>query len=75
MLTIYLCNCAPTHTFEGKTPYKAWTGKKPDSSHLREFGCDAWVLDESKNQSKLILKSNKFIFTSFIAVFINKDIR
>jgi hypothetical protein len=61
----YLRNRAPTRALEGKTPYEAWTGKKPDVSHLREFGCDVWVLDESKNRSKLSPKSNKFIFTGF----------
>ena len=27
----------------GKTPYQAWTGKKPDVSSLRVFGCDAFA--------------------------------
>jgi hypothetical protein len=63
--TAYLRNRAPTRTLNGKTPYKAWTGNKPDVSHLREFGCDVWVLDESKNRSKLAPKSNKFIFVGF----------
>jgi hypothetical protein len=48
------------------TPYEAWTGKKPDVSHFREFGCDVWVLDESKNRSKLSPKSQKMVFVEFM---------
>ena len=59
MHTPYLHNHTPTHALEGKTPYKAWTGKKPDVEHLREFRCDVWVFNKSKNQSMLSLKSNK----------------
>jgi transposase InsO family protein len=43
----YLRNRAPTRALEGKTPYEAWFGKRPSVAHLREFGCDVWVLDES----------------------------
>ena len=63
--TAYLQNRAPTCTLNGKTPSEAWTGNKSDVSHLREFGCDVWVLDENKNCSKLAPKSNKFIFVGF----------
>ena len=65
-------SCFPCHLYpepitnpsaKGKTPYEAWTGKKPDVSHFREFGCDIWVLDENKNRSKLAPKLEKMIFT------------
>jgi hypothetical protein len=61
----YLRNRAPTRALSGMTPYEAWHGKKPDISHLREFGCDVWVLDESLNKSKLAPKSNKMVFVGF----------
>ena len=48
------------------TPFEAWTGEKPSVGHLREFGCDVWVLDESKNRSKLSPRSNKMKFTRFM---------
>src|SRR6202044_1194634 len=51
---------------EGRTPYKAWTGRKPDVSHFREFGSDMWVLDESKGRSKLEPKSAKMVFVGFM---------
>lgn len=61
----YLRNRAPTRALKGRTPYEAWNGHKPDISHLREFGCDVWVLDEAINRSKLHPKSLKMIFVGF----------
>ena len=48
------------------TPHEAYTGKKPNVSHLREFGCDVWVLDESGTRSKLNPKSKKMVFVGFM---------
>ena len=39
----YLVNRSPSSTLEDKTPQEVWTGKKPSLSHLRVFGCDAYV--------------------------------
>ena len=61
----YLRNRAPTRALKGITPYEAWTGKKPDVGHFREFGCDVWVLDETKNKSKLAPRSRKMVFVGF----------
>ena len=61
----YIQNWAPTQALEGKTPYEAWFGKKPDVSHFQEFGCDVWVLDKTKNLSKLKPRSQKMIFVGF----------
>jgi len=62
---VYLRNRAPTRALMGMTPLEAWSGTKPDVSHLRELGCDVWILDEDKNRSKLAPKSKKMIFTGF----------
>ena len=62
----YLRNRAPTRALNGKTPYEAWHGSKPNVSHLREFGCDVWILDESKNKSKLEPKSKKMTLVGFM---------
>lgn len=37
--SVYVLNRLPTSILKGKTPYKAWTGEKPDLSHIRVFGC------------------------------------
>ena len=47
-------------------PYEAETGRKPNVSHLWEFGCDVWILDESINKSKLDPRSKKMIFVRFM---------
>lgn len=61
----YLRNHAPTRALDGMTPEEAWTGQKPDVSHLREFGCPVWVRDEDQNLSKLSPRANEFIFVGF----------
>ena len=60
----YIRNRCPTKALEGKTPLEAWTGRKPDVSHFREFGCDVWVMNET-NISKLSPKSVKMKFVGF----------
>eukprot|EP00253_Pinus_taeda_P025583 PITA_25583 len=39
----YLVNKSPSSVLEDKTPQEVWTGKKLSLSHLRVFGCDAYV--------------------------------
>eukprot|EP00253_Pinus_taeda_P025701 PITA_25701 len=41
--TCYLVNRSPSSALEDKTPQEVWTGKKPSLSHLRVFGCDAYL--------------------------------
>jgi hypothetical protein len=62
----YIRNRSPTKALDGKTPYEAWHGTKPDVSHFREFGCDAWVLHQGTKQSKLAPKSAKMKFLGFL---------
>lgn len=60
----YICYQAPTQALDNKTPYEAWEGKKPDVLHLREFGCNVWILHKG-DQSKLDAKALKRIFVGF----------
>ena len=62
----YLRNRSSTIALKGMTPHEAYTKKKPDVSHLWEFGCDIWVLDKSGTRSKLDPKSKKMIFVGFM---------
>ena len=57
--TIYTLNHCPTKLVEGKTPYKAWIGKKPSISHLRGFGCDAYAFVLPKKRKKMDKRSKK----------------
>ena len=60
----YLRNRAQTRALQGKTPYAMWTGRKPDVSHLREFGSAVWVLLEGQ-PDKLQPKAAKFVLTGY----------
>ena len=40
--------------------------KKPDVSILREFRSEVWVLDESRNRSKLEAKAKKVVFVGIM---------
>ncbi len=62
-------NWIPTTIVHGMTPKEKFTGKKPNVSHLRVFGCIAYVHVLDKKKSKLDPKTNKCIFIGF---FLNK---
>jgi transposase InsO family protein len=40
---IHIWNRLPTSTLKGMTPHEAWFKRKPDVSHLRVWGCLAYV--------------------------------
>eukprot|EP00253_Pinus_taeda_P024014 PITA_24014 len=58
----YFVNRSPSSALEDKTPQEVWTGKKPSLSHLRVFGCDAYVHVPKEKRTKLDSKSEKCIF-------------
>ena len=61
--TTHLKNRSPTRAIkEYKVPDKVFWGKKPDVSHLQEFGRACWVLQQNGDPSKLDPKSREFIF-------------
>ena len=45
---------------EDKTPHEVRTGKKPSLSHLRVFGCDAYVHVPKQKRTKLDTKSERY---------------
>ena len=53
----YLVNRSPSSVLEDKNPQEVWTGKKPSLSHLRVFGCDAYVHVPKEKRTKLDSKS------------------
>jgi hypothetical protein len=57
--------CRPrTYEIMQRRCEEAWSGKKPNMAHLREFGCDIWIQIEG-DISKLSLKSEKHILVGF----------
>ena len=61
----YLRNRSPTNAVQDKTPYEAWTGNKPDVSHIRIFGCDAYAHVPKDERSKLGSKTRRSIFFGY----------
>src|ERR1700761_512114 len=61
----YIRNRSPTRALEGMTPDELWNGRKPNMSHLREFGSTVWILKEGDKPSKILAKSSKHIFVGF----------
>jgi hypothetical protein len=62
---VYIMNQTPTVTVHGMTPEKKFIGKKPDVSHLKVFGCIAYVHVPDEKRSKLDPKANKCIFIGY----------
>ena len=50
---------------EDKTPHEVWNSKKPSISHLRVFGCDAYVHVPKEKRTKLDNKSERCIFIGY----------
>ena len=61
----YLVNRSPSSTLEDKTLQEVCTGKKPSLSHLRVFGCDAYVHVPKDKQTKLDSKSERCTFIAY----------
>ncbi len=50
---VYIMNRTPTAAIHGMTPKEKFIGKKPNVSHLRVFGCIAYVHVPDEKKSKL----------------------
>lgn len=58
----YLINRSPSTAIDFKTPEEKWSGKAPSYSHLRIFGCPAYI---HVNEGKLEPRSRKAIFLGY----------
>eukprot|EP00253_Pinus_taeda_P036673 PITA_36673 len=71
----YLVNRSPSSALEDKTPQEVWTGKKPSLSHMRVFGCDAYVHVPKEKRTKLDSKSKKCIFIGEVKDVIKHEVQ
>jgi hypothetical protein len=62
---VYIMNQTPIAVVHGMTPEEKFTCKKPDVSHLRVFGCIAYVHVPDEKRSKLDPKAEKCIFIGY----------
>ena len=58
----YLRNRSPTKAVEGMTPFQAWSGTKPNVSHLRVFGSLCYSHVPKDERKKLDSKAQEAIF-------------
>jgi len=62
----YLREHAETRARLGTTPYTKWNGKKPNVSHLCEFGTPVFILQQGqKEPPKLQLRSQQMLFLGY----------
>ena len=47
------------------TPYEAWCGRKPNISHLRDFGCIAYAHVHTEKRRKIDDKGVKCILIGY----------
>ncbi|KAH0819264.1 hypothetical protein GEV33_003527 [Tenebrio molitor] len=65
MTANHVRNRCISKSIDGDIPYKRWTGKSPDVSHLQIFGCKAYVFDKSTNRGKFDSKTVEGIFVGY----------
>jgi hypothetical protein len=63
--TCYLVNRSPSSALDEKTPQEVWNGNKIYLTHLKVFGCEAYVHVQKENMSKLDKKVEKCIFIGY----------
>ena len=62
---VYIMNRTPTAAVHGMTLEEMYTGQKPDISHLKVFGCIAYVHVPDEKRTKLDPKAEKCIFIGY----------
>jgi hypothetical protein len=65
LAAFYLAQRTPTRALQGMTPYEAFYGKKPRISHLREYGCRAFVLIQNKANPKIYVRSEECVLVGY----------
>ena len=63
--TVYIMNRTPTAAIHDVMPEEKYTCKKPDVSHLKVFGCIAYVHVPDELRTKLDPKAEKCIFIGY----------
>jgi hypothetical protein len=63
--TVYVQNISPHRVLGKKAPTEMFTGKKPEVSHLRIFGCPMYVHVPKDKRSKLDPSGKKGIFVRY----------
>src|ERR1700712_3703123 len=62
---VHVWNRCPTDAVKGATPYELWNGRKPDVSHLRVWGCTAYVHVQKDKRPGLGSHMEKCVFIGY----------
>jgi hypothetical protein len=73
MAVVYVKNQLSHSALGLKTPEEMFTGKKPEVSHLKIFGCPVFIHIPKENRNKLDASGKKGIFVGYYEV--SKDFR
>ncbi|KAK8957035.1 hypothetical protein KSP39_PZI000307 [Platanthera zijinensis] len=65
LTTTHVINLSPSYPLDEDVPNRVWYGKDPSYSHLRVFGCRAFVHIPKDERSKLESKTRKCIFLGY----------
>ena len=65
-IACYLINRSPTTALDGGIPEEVWIGNKVNYSHLKIFGCEAFVHIPKENRTKLDDISMWCIFWGYV---------
>jgi hypothetical protein len=58
----YMVNMSPSLGLVDSTPHEVWSGKNHSVSHLKVFGCDAFLHVPKDKRSKMEKKAVKCVF-------------
>ena len=61
----YVQNRAPQKSLDGKTPFEAWSGQKPNVSHFRAFASKTWDRIPPKKRKALKPKRKESIMVGY----------
>ena len=67
-IAVYVHNRLSHSALRFKTPKEMYTGKKPEVSHLKMFGCPVYVLIPKEKRTKLDPSRKKGIFVGYYEV-------
>lgn len=62
---MHVINNTPSGILGGKTPYEVLTGKIPDFSHLRVFGCLGFAVNLKSRRDKFASRSRRCVFVGY----------
>ena len=62
---VHVLNRCPTSAVVGTTPYEKWHGSKPSVSHLKVWGCVAYVHIQKDKRAKLGSHMEKCVFIGY----------